>query len=413
MNRARKEKHIQPHIQNQIGQFYLGEEEALQRLNAFDEKIHERRKTFMGYPCNGAFKLEAFFKWWEGSDISKSPLNEVGNPASDTSYTLNARPFEIAVLQFFADLFFLHPHWGYITSGGTQSNEQGLYMGRQSLAKYGAPILYFSEEAHYSIASLGKVLGLECCVINSKPDGEMDYEDLKLKLNHNRPALFSLSIGTTFKGAIDRIEIISPIVKEKGINHVFYHADAALFGGYLPFYHQAGKPDLNFVKYPYDSIAVSGHKFFGSPTPLGIFLIRKKYTYALEAEYIEYIHTHNLTIPCSRSALNTLIFWWIIATTPIKEFEEQAKSIIENAYYFYKQLQLRNYPVWLNPFSNTVYFRAPSPELCKKWTLSLFTCKQLGPLAHAIIMQHVTKEMMDGFLQDLDRERHFPRTGKN
>ena len=80
--------------QNQIESFFLGEEEALLRLKGFDKKIHERRKTFIGYPCNGDIKLEKFFQWWEHSTLSKSPLNEVGNPESETSYTLNARPLK-------------------------------------------------------------------------------------------------------------------------------------------------------------------------------------------------------------------------------------------------------------------------------------------------------------------------------
>jgi histidine decarboxylase len=393
----------------QLDRFYLGEDEAFQRLNEFNQYISEKRKTFMGYPCNGVFKLEKFLKWWEQSSLSKSPLNDVGNPFTVTLYTLNTHVFEATVLEYFADLFSLKHHWGYITSGGTLGNEQGLYMGRIALARFGQPILYFSEEAHYSIASLGKILGLKCCVIASQPNGEMDYEDLKQKLNPEHPALFSLSIGTTFKGAIDRIEIIQSIVQNKGIQNVFYHADAALFGGYLPFYPDETKPSLNFQKHPYDSIAVSGHKFFGSPIPLGIFLIRYEYIYMLDAEYIEYIHTHNVTIPCSRSALNTLIFWWTVTTHTKEEFMRQAVMIIENAHYFYTQLKKRQYPVWLNPFSNTVYFKAPSMELCEHWTLSLFTCPKLGPLAHAIIMQHVDKEMIDEFLRELDSERNQNR----
>lgn len=389
---------------NQEDKFYLGEENALQQLNDFHEFISEKRKNFMGYPCNAAFKLEKFFKWWAESSLSQSPLNDVGNPKSETSYILNARSFETTVLQFFANLYSIKPHWGYVTSGGTQGNEQGLYMGRQVLERYGRPILYFSEEAHYSIASLGNILGLDSRVIHSKPDGEMDYDDLRQKLNPDQPALFSLSIGTTFKGAIDRIEIVQSIVEEKGIKNVFYHADAALFGGYLPFYSSVDKPDLNFQKHPYDSIAVSGHKFFGSPMPLGIFLIREEHLHALRGEYIEYIHSHNMTIPCSRSALNTLTLWWIATTTPKEDFVKEAAQMIENAHYFYRELNNRQYPVWLNPHSNTLIFKAPSTELSKRWTLSLFTCPKLGSLAHAIIMQHVDKEMIDEFLNDLDQE---------
>jgi histidine decarboxylase len=393
----------------QLEEPFIGEEAALERLEEFDRFFHKKRKTFIGYPCNGAFDLEKFFEWWQQSDISKTPLNEVGNPYSETSYSLNARPFEKEVLHFFASLFSLQPHWGYITSGGTQGNEQGLYMGRQALSKFGEPLLYVSEEAHYSIVSLGHVLGIETCIVKSQASGEMDYEDLQEKLVVARPALFSLSIGTTFKGAIDDIERIRSVVEGKRLERVFYHADAALFGGYLPFLRSPGKPELDFSKFPYDSIAVSGHKFFGSPTPLGIFLIRQEHMSALEGEYIEYIHTHNLTIPCSRSALNTLIFWWTLATVPKEDFQRQAQQIVGNAHYLYQQLRLRNYPVWLNPYSNTVYFKAPSPEICSRWTLSLFTCKRLGPLAHAIIMQHVTRDKINEFLRDFDRERYSKR----
>lgn len=387
-----------------MDKFYLGEEGALEQLEQFNKVIKTKCKHFMGYPCNAAFKLDKFFKWWARSSLSHAPLNEVGNPQSETNYALNARPFEGIVLRFFATLYSIKSFWGYITTGGTQGNEQGLYMGRHHLSKYGHPVLYFSEEAHYSIASLGKVLGVDTCMIHTKPDGEMDYEDLRNKLDPLRPALFSLSIGTTFKGAIDRIEIVQSIVQELRCKHVFYHADAALFGGYLPFLPDHKKPDLNFKKFPYDSIAISGHKFWGSPIPLGIFLIREEHTKDMQAEYIEYIHSYNMTIPCSRSALNTLIFWWIISTTPKKEFIKEATQIIDNATYFYQELSKRHYPVWLNPYSNTLFFKAPSQELCKRWTLALYTCPKLGLLAHAIVMQHVDREMIDEFLGDLDQE---------
>ena len=122
----------------------------------------------------------------------------------------------------------------------------------------------------------------------------------------------------------------------------------------------------------------------------------------MQAEYIEYIHSYNMTIPCSRSALNTMIFWWIISTTPRNEFIKEAIEMIDNTTYFYQQLCKRQYPAWLNPYSNTLFFKAPSPNLCKHWTLALFTCPKLGLLAHAIVMQHVNREMIDEFLHELD-----------
>ena len=385
---------------HEFDDFYLGEEEALKKLQQLDRIIEKKSKYFLGYPCNEAFKLEKFFKWWSTSSLSRSAMNDVGNPLSKSSYGLNARPFEISVLEYFSKLFKIKDYWGYVTSGGTQGNEQGLYLGRESLAKDGKPILYFTEDAHYSIASLGKILSIEMRIIRSFGNGEMDEADLMRKLDSERPALFSLSIGTTFKGAIDRIETVQQIVRQKGLTHVFYHADAALFGGYLPFYSDSSKPNLDFEKFPYDSIAVSGHKFFGSPTPLGVFLTKAKYATELKGDYIEYIHSQNITIPCSRSSLNTLIFWWTLMTTPQTEFKKAADKMIEHAEYFYGELKKRNHPVWLNPHSNTVFFKAPSQEVVDHWTLSTYTCPKLGPLAHAIVMPHVTKEMIDEFLNE-------------
>lgn len=386
--------------------FYLGEEEALKKLNEFNEMIEKKSHSFMGYPCNAAFKLSKFFEWLESSALSHTPLNDVGSPHTESQYNLNARPFERQVLHFFAELFSIKSYWGYVTSGGTQGNEQGLYIGRQILANHGQPILYFSEEAHYSIASLGRLLGIESRIIASQVTGEMDYKDLAQKLDPTRPALFSLSIGTTFKGGIDSIEKIQQIIQEKGIQHVFYHADAALFGGYLPFYSNPDKPSLSFSQHPYDSIAVSGHKFFGSPFPLGFFLTHEKYTHLLESEYVEYINTYNVTIPCSRSAFSSLVFWWTISTTPFSEFVHQADTLIANAEYLKNQLQERHYPVWLNPYSNTVYFQLPSSDLCNQWCLATMTCRRLGPLAHIVVMQHVDKNMIDHFLHSLDDELH-------
>lgn len=388
-----------------IDSFYLGKKEAKRQLNVFNHSIEEFRKTFLGYPCNENFHLENFFKWWEHSSLSKSPLNDVGNPYLSTNYSLNAHTFELTVIKYFAELFSVKQPWGYITSGGTEGNEQGLYMGREVLRKFGRPILYYSEDAHYSIGSMGRILDLDMKVIKTNEMGEMNYQDLKKQLNPSRPVLFNISVGTTFKGAIDRIEMIHPILKQKKIKHFFYHADAALFGGYLPFYPDETKPSLNFEEQPFDSIAVSGHKFFGSPTPFGIFLIKKKYTKALEGAYIQYIKSSNLTIPCSRNALDALIFWWSISITPREEYVKQSMMIIENAKYLLKQLHKRNYPAWLNPYSNTVFFRMPSNRLCKHWILATMNCPKLGPLAHIVIMQHATKKLLNQFLKDLDNDR--------
>lgn len=381
----------------------LSTEEGIKILNEFDQKVAQKRGYFIGYPMNAQIELTPFFKWWSSSIASHSPLNDVGDPFEDLPNMINARPFEREVLAIFAKLLKLPEdnYWGYITSGGTLGNEQGLMMGRNRLRAYGTPILYFSEDSHFSVQSLARLLSLEYRLIPSLENGEIDYTKLEQQLDLTRPALISVTIGTTFKGAIDNVEKIVKILKEKNIAHYHIHADAALFGGYLPYLGDSSSiVDLSQV--PIDTIAISGHKFFGTPLPMGIFLTRKDELKELSKDFIEYIDAENITIPCSRNTFNTLLFWWIMRTKSFQSWQRDAHQLIDNATYLVIELKKRGIPVWINPNSNIVFFRAPSEEVCKKWSLAQVHCKDLGHLAHIVVMQHVTTSVINEFLRDLN-----------
>lgn len=378
---------------------------ALEQLNDFEEHIQSKGDCFIGYPCNRAFDLKTFFDWWTQSHLSKIPLNDVGNPDDNSSYGLNARVFERELLMRFATLYKLplEKAWGYTTTGGTLGNEQGLYLGRENLRKHGKVMLYVSEEAHYSIRSLAKVLDIEIRIIKCQANGEMNYEELRKAIDPLRPALFSVSIGTTFKGAIDDITQIHEIVKQKGVKYSYFHADAALFGGHLSFLNDPAAPKIDFQNSPFDSCAVSGHKFFGSPIPVGFFLVKREHISLLQEDYIEYINSSNVTIPCSRSALSTLILWWLLQTKS-DEYPSEAKMLLDNALYLQNRLEAIGVRAHLNAYSNTVYFSCPSKSLCEKWFLATTHCSHLGALAHVVVMQHVSKELLDSFVLDMQKE---------
>ncbi|SCA63093.1 Histidine decarboxylase [Chlamydiales bacterium SCGC AG-110-M15] len=381
----------------------FAQDAAIESLEKLELKALEMKTHEIGYPCNNAFNLDPLIEWWQKSTLSKMLLNDAGDPRNGKTNYLTCHEYEIEILKYFADLFKLpfEETWGYVTNSGTGGNEHGLYLGRERMKEFGKPVLYSSEEAHYSIQSLARLLDIEHIIIESYPTGEMDYFDLKEKILPDRPAIFSLSIGSTFKGAIDNIDHITKTVKEAKLPGAHYHADAALFGGYLSFIEDEGAPKLNFSERPYDSIAVSGHKFFGSPVPLGVFLTRRSYLAAMQKDYIEYIRGYNTTIPCSRSSLNTLILWWTLATTPNAAFKLEAKQILENAKYLHECLVDKGIQSWVSPYSNVVYFTKPSEEICKKWGLATVTCKFNGPLAHVITMQHVDRDVIDAFIGEM------------
>ena len=293
----------------------------------------------------------------------------------------------------------------------------GMYMGRKLLkGRTGVgPKVYFTREAHYSVQILSDLLGLEAVIVNTEPDGGMDANDLTVKLEEHadRPALVVATAGTTFIGAIDNLDRIQDAL---GNRESYVHLDAALFGGYLPFTPHASlvshQPQDKAGSTRYDSIAVSCHKFFGFPSPAGIFVTRK----TLYEEFNElfgrihnpeYIHHVPGTITCSRDAVKPAEFHYF--TTPIAQTKliADATMMLQNTKFLLNELR-SNFPelsaMKANPFSNTVYFKSPGERVVKKYSLATMQLTAEGEsnlYAHVVIMPHVTKKVLAEFLADL------------
>ena len=75
--------------------------------------------------------------------------------------------------------------------------------------------------------------------------------------------------------------------------------------------------------------------------------------------------------------------------------------MVENAHYLKEKLEEIHYPACLNEFSNTVFFRRPNKTIIDKYDLALDKNEILGDLAHAVVMQHVTKELIDQFVEEI------------
>jgi histidine decarboxylase len=193
------------------------------------------------------------------------------------------------------------------------------------------------------------------------------------------------------KGAVDRIERVVDIVER--LNIPFYiHCDGALGGLLLPFIEDA--PKISFKDYPIGSIAVSGHKFIGSPVPCGMVLARSEYVKKIETS-IEYIGSTDTTIMGSRNGLAPLFIWYAINTRR-NRFSKEVAACLQNARYLYHRLLQAGSSAMLNDFSNTVVFEKPEKELCHKWQLAT-----QGDLAHVVVMQNFDQDKIDNFLDEL------------
>jgi histidine decarboxylase len=234
---------------------------------------------------------------------------------------------------------------------------------------------------------------MESIVIRSQANGEMDYDDLEatLQMNRHRPVIILANIGTTMTEAKDSIPTIKACLKKYAIKSSYIHCDAALTGIYLPL---LGFNDFDF-SHGADSIAISGHKFIGSPITCGLVLVKKSFKDRI-GKSIPYIGTLDTTITGSRSGINALIFWHAIHKYGKEGLLKRAQDCLENANYLKAQLVGIGVDAWSNPNALTVVFPKPAIEICKKWQLATD-----GDIAHVICMPGVTKEKLNDFVSDM------------
>lgn len=285
--------------------------------------------------------------------------------------------------------------WGYITNGGTESNTYGLFLGREA---FPTGIVYYSEDTHYSVPKAVRLLNLRDAVIRSQENGEMDYEHLKSTLVTLRryPAIINVNIGTTMKGAIDSVAKVLEALSSAGIQKYYIHCDAALFGGMLPF--MSGAPVFDF-RLPIGSVAISGHKFLGSPIPCGILIARKDLVERVRGN-VEYIGSHDSTLSGSRDGFSVLVLWQTIQRYGVDGLRELVLKCMEETQTTVNKLKKINWPAWSNSYSNIVVIKRPEEELIRKWQLAT---EKL--ISHLILMPGVTQEMIDAFLDDLQSSR--------
>ena len=364
----------------------------------------EAQQTFFGYPINEQSALSDFYKWYVTSGMDMVNINNAGDPMTDHPSNWSSQHFEREVIEFFAPLYGFEKGkaWGLVSHSGTDGNNHGIYFGVKYLYnKTGKmPIVYVSDEAHYSNMRLCDLQNLDIRLIKTDEMGRMIPEELEKALDLSRPVLMIYAMGSTFKGAIDDQEALNAVLDKHPHLQVFRHVDAALFGGYLPF--TKHKDMVSQKKMRFDAIAVSGHKFFGIDSPCGLFLCTRE-TYDNQNDFnVTYLNGDMKMINCSRDAVQPLKFWWLIQTVGYDKWAEQATRMMENKAYLKQQLDNIGWPCWVNEYSNTVFFRRPSPEIVKKYNLAQGHDDRFGgDLAHIVVMQHVTKEKIDIFINDL------------
>ena len=360
-----------------------------QRLDALYEQLVTSQRKFLGYPIASDFNYHDLYRFLQ------FPINNIGDPFQNSTYKMGTRPFEREVIDFFADLFKApqEDYWGYVTNGGTEGNLYGLYLAREI---YPGGIVYFSEDTHYSVSKNVHLLGMRHIMIRSQENGEIDYDDLResIRLHRDVPAIVLANIGTTMKEARDDTLKIKQILDNLVITQRYIHSDAAFCGTYAQFL--TPKPAFDFTEGA-DSVAVSGHKFIGSPIPCGV-VIAKKHNVDRISQSIGYIGCQDTTITGSRNAFTPLILWYALKKFGKDGLEKRLNECLAIAEYAVTLMNENGIHAWRNPGALTVVIPKASEAIKDKWQIAT------SDVSHIIIAPGVKKEDVSELVQDITRE---------
>ena len=369
------------------GESSVSQAEIDERIHQVLSEFKQHSPYFAGYPVNQDFDYSALYP------LLSFSANNVGDPFGFSRYLTNTHETEREVVREVAELMRLPADeaWGYVTTGGTEGNMYGIYLGRELL---GNPIAYFSQDTHYSVLKILHVLNIRNIMIRSQENGELDYDDLRetMRINRDSPALIVANIGTTMKGAVDDLERIHAIAKELLLPRYYVHADAALSGMILPF---VDDPQPFGFDSGIDSIAISGHKMIGSPVPCGVVVTKKEYS-AQVGRAIEYVGVLDTTILGSRSAISPMIIWLALTKHGREGYRRVVAQTLDTAAYAVRQFNANGIPAWRAKNSVTVVIPRPSPAVVFGWQLA-----PLEDIAHIITMPHVTREIVDKVIADI------------
>ena len=359
----------------------------VQNASEFYERVNTSAKRMFGFPAYHA-PISLATQYLLLLHYTAPLSNNCGDVDERGNYAMDSKEIEKRIVKIFADKFGMGDgFWGYITSGGSESNSCGIDL---AFAQNPNGILYYSQAAHYSIQKHGRYYA--CEEIPVTQGDEMDLTVLFERILRNykekgAAANLMLTHGTTQYGACDNVDEIVAFLKENKIPY-YIHLDAALYGG-IP-NNQAEAPIFTGGKERgINSISVSLHKYLGFPAVKSVFVATQK----PNGQKISYIGQHDTTISGSRSVSGYALYNHIL-----EQYENPEPTLYaKNIKLFEGLLKEKKVPFYRAPKANIFVVDAPTEQTCQKFQLSCFSVTEKGAerkKAHVIIFPSHEEEQI-------------------
>lgn len=385
-----------------VQEFYREDEAFLQEVDGYYLQNLEKREYMFGYPANMQ-EYSYLSQYFRNLESKLYLMNNCGDPYQNGNYGMDSKAIERKIIALVAENFALKEEdvWGYITSGGTESNYWAI---REGFRNYPNGKLYFSRDTHYSVekfVSNDKKRLYNYEVIDSDADGAICLPALFSKIEEDvqkgvEGVILVLNWGTTCVGATDNVEEIVQFLTERKIPY-YCHVDAALFGGIAS--NQINAPTVQSLHaWKVDSISVSMHKFIGSSRVNGVLLSVKN---RKNRSVVEYIGQEDSTLLGSRDYLPFSMY------QRVREMTKRCKPDLYDGVvgYFDRRLKECGIPFRRYKNSNIFVVDKPSERLCLKYQLATFTTDEGEEKAHILIFPFQKREVIEELLADLRKER--------
>jgi len=391
-----------------VRKFVLEDNNALTQAEFFVAKNTELSERMFGYPANMT-EDSAMTKYLRRRETELPLMNNCGDPYDAGNYLMDSKEYEQALLDKLFDHFGLDKSarpWGYITTGGSESNKWGIHNG---LRKYPDGRVYYSASAHYSVGKSVKIgfdqsknditLIKHSEIPTEKNSEKIDTNILLSQIRENwrrnhEPAIILLTAGTTKTGAVDNIAEVSQRLKIEKIPH-YIHVDAALFGGIA--HNQKSAPKtIDIGKLGVDSISVSLHKYFGNHDVKSVVVTKEP----PNAPKVDYIGQYDSTTAGSRTFNPFSSLQRINETLDRKMPDEYSR----NVKFFEKMLNKNHIDYTRAENSNIFVIDQPSAEVYRKYQLSNFEDNG-DQKSHIIIFPSHKQSRMVELVNDLVKEK--------
>jgi glutamate/tyrosine decarboxylase-like PLP-dependent enzyme len=202
---------------------------------------------------------------------------------------------------------------GHLSASGTVANLEALWIARCCRPNTAFAV---SDAAHYTHARMASVLGVRVVGIATDGAGRMSVDALRDALDSEAVGTVIATAGTTGLGAIDPIDAIATVCRERDVR---LHVDAA-YGGFFALLAQRTPPlvaPAPFAAIQYaDSVVIDPHKHGLQPYGCGCVLFRDPSVgqfYVHDSPYTYFtsdaLHLGEITLECSRAGASAAALW--------------------------------------------------------------------------------------------------------